>query len=244
MKTKTAIILAVIAIIVAVVIIITCMYYFLPREPFHSMEKSFTDIYHGKLFGSDHPNGAGSMDENTVRDREVLSAVIQKYNIHSMLDAPCGLFTWMKLVLSPFPTIRYSGMDIVKDQVDTNQNNYPLYQFIHGDISTHKLGKHDLIFSKEGTQHLKENTTLGFLQNVVDSGSTYLLITSYDVPENSDKNVDKDAPLQQLDAGGYREQNMLLPPYSYYLKKPLERFWIRKNPFTKTDQYLQLFQLR
>ena len=234
--------------VVMVIVIVALILYFIFRGKRHEEEydrvKSFTDVYRENKWGSKHPNGDGSLDENTTEDRKALSHVIVKYSIRSLLDAPCGLFSWMRHVVEKYPHIQYSGVDIVPDQIKTNQKNYPHLTFFQGDLSTTPLKKYDLIFSKECTQHLTEHTSMALLRNIVKSGSTFLLITSYDVPANSDENIDPDAPLHELDAGAYREQNMLLPPYSDVLTEPLERFWIRKNPFTQTPQYLQLFRLQ
>jgi hypothetical protein len=209
----------------------------------YDREKSFTDIFRQKLWGSNHPNGEGSLDENTQEDCDALIDVLKKYRINTMLDAPCGLFSWMRRVLHELPHVDYSGMDIVKDQVEQNKKHYPSLTFFQGDVSVYPLKKYDLVFSKECTQHLKESTTLDFLRNILKSGSTYLLITSFDVPVNSDDNIDPGSPLRNLDEGAYREQNLLLPPYSDLLVHPMERFFIRKNPYTQTPQYLQLFRL-
>lgn len=242
------VLLILIGVLVLVVVILSLVIYFVrcgcDKKEKYDREKSFTDIFRRKLFGSDHPNGEGSLDENTVKDQKALLAVITKYKVHKMLDAPCGLFSWMRLVLQQMPHLDYHGMDIVADQIHENKKKYPALTFVQGDVSTTDLAAYDLVFSKECTQHLKENTTLAFLEKVLKSGSAYLLITSYDVPVNSDANVDTDAPLRELDAGAYREQNLLLPPYSELLTKPRERFFIRTNPYTRTKQYLQLFSLR
>ena len=234
-------------IFVMVIIVLALVIYFIVRQrqqkETYDRQKSFTDIYRGKLFGSSHPNGEGSLEKNTLQDRDALVRVIQQYNISTMLDAPCGLFSWMRHVTKKIPHLKYSGMDIVTDQIVENKKKYPSLTFFQGDVATFPLGRYDLVFSKEGTQHLKEKTTLDFLRQVLQSGSTYLLITSYDVPVNSDENIDPGSPLRVLDEGAYREQNFLLPPYSHLLTSPIERFFIRKNPYTKTDQYLQLFRI-
>lgn len=233
-------------VLVIVVIILSLVIYFVVaanKKEKYDREKSFTDIYRRKLFGSDHPNGEGSLEKNTLQDQKALLEVLDKYNIHSMLDAPCGLFTWMERVTEQAPHVRYSGMDIVADQIQENKKNFQRLEFFQGDVSLYPLKKYDLVFSKECTQHLKESTTLAFLKNIVASGSTYLLITSFDVPVNSDENIDPGSPLRKLDAGAYREQNLLLPPYSDILTNPGERFRVRKNPYTQTEQYLQLFHL-
>ena len=44
-------------------------------------------------------SGPGSTIEYTKSVREIIKKVINEYSIKSMLDAPCGSFHWMPLVL-------------------------------------------------------------------------------------------------------------------------------------------------
>ena len=205
-------------------------------------EKSFTHIYKNRLWGIDHPNGFGSLDKYTVNDRLALSSIINKYNIKTMLDVPCGTVSWINMVLKNI-RIDYTGMDIVKEQIRDNKQKFPEYKFIHGDMTQTRIGKYDLIFSKEGTQHITEPATLNFLKNVKKSGSTYLCITHYDIPRNDDSIVSTSTGIPDLESGGYREQNFLLPPYHDYFNRVLEKFYIRQNIDTHNSQYLILFQI-
>ena len=52
--------------------------------------KAFDEIYAKKLWGEGIPSGLGSADACGVTAREILRQLLFKYNLLSMLDAPCG----------------------------------------------------------------------------------------------------------------------------------------------------------
>lgn len=204
------------------------------------LENVFTDIYQNKKWGSIHPNGFGSLTQNALNDISALQTVFKKYNIQSMYDAPCGTFSWIQEALPP--SIQYTGIDIVKQQILHNRQHFPQHSFIHADITSFSWSPpKDLIFCKECIQHLSEQDTLRFLQGVTNSQCRYLLITHFDVKHNSEQTVDK--PEWDIHNGGYREQNLLLSPYREYLSEPIETFFIRKT-FSQHSQYLLLFDLQ
>lgn len=235
-------------VILFIVLLVMCYYsyYYKPvvivENHVNNHEKAFTRIYKNKLWGTDHPNGFGSLDHYTENDRRALLTIINKYNIKTMLDVPCGTVSWINLVLKE-SDIDYSGMDIVKEQIIENKKRYPEYKFIHGDMTETRIGKYDLVFSKEGTQHITEKATLRFLDNLKKSGSTYACLTHYEIPQNSDDNAHLTDKIPDLESGAYREQNFLLPPYRDYFDKVLEKFYIRHNIQTHNSQYLILFKI-
>jgi len=215
----------------------------LQQKTGNQREKAFTTIYQQKLWGKEHPNGFGSLNEFTKNDKMSLLYLIKKYNIQNIFDVPCGTYSWMHEVIDT-TGIQYTGMDIVKEQVDTNRKKYPQHSFLHGDMTVSKFQSFDLIFSKEGTQHMTETSTLSFLERVQESKSKYLCLTHYDVSFNTDDTYDTINGIPDLESGAYREQNFLLPPYSLSAKmKLLDMFYIRNNIATKNSQYLLFFQV-
>ena len=68
-------------------------------------------------------SGTGSELEITKVIREGLKTLLSKYNIKSMLDAPCGDFNWMKVLL-PKIKVKYTGAEIVQDLIDSHNKNY------------------------------------------------------------------------------------------------------------------------
>ena len=67
---------------------------------FRSRESKFSEIYEKKGFtGEAYPlSGIGSSLEQTKKLREKLPELFKQYDIHSLVDAPCGDFFWMQSV--------------------------------------------------------------------------------------------------------------------------------------------------
>jgi len=234
-------------ILILLVFIITIslllFYYFSIKEKYNNYrESAFTKIYKEKLWGKEHPNGFGSLDIYTINDRNALSIILNKYDIKTMIDVPCGTMSWIYPVIKD-KNIQYTGMDIVKEQIDNNRKNYPQYTFIHSDMTLHKMDRYDLVFSKEGTQHMTEKSTIMFLNNVKKSNSKYICLTHYEIPENNDDKIDIIKGISDLESGAYREQNFLLPPYNKFFEKMEEKFYIRNNFTTHSAQFLILFKI-
>ena len=68
--------------------------------------------------------GPGSTLSYTKNLREKLPELLEKYNIKSMLDSPCGLFDWMSTVKFP-DNFKYTGADITSSIVEYNKNYFP-----------------------------------------------------------------------------------------------------------------------
>ena len=202
-------------------------------------EQAFTTIYRQRLWGTEHPNGFGSLPVHTMTDQRVLCEILQRWKIETMLDVPCGTVSWIANVLEQYPSLQYTGMDIVKDQILDNQRRFPQHTFVHADMTLASLGRYDLIFSKEGTQHMTKDATLAFLGAVKRSGSKYLCVTHYEIPENREEAIDPRPGIPDLPSGAYREQNFRLPPYNVF-PTVLGQWWIRKHISTQSSQYLLL----
>lgn len=234
----------VLSIILVFLIVAIIFYSSYHSETFNSNDRrlAFSNIYKHHFWGNEHPNGIGSTENNTQNDIAALQFILQKYKIQSILDCGCGTFSWFRHVLKNFPYIKYTGIDIVPDQIRNNQKANPEYTFFSLDVCTENLPyPSDLIFSKEMTQHLKEKSTIEFLKNC-RSKAKYIMLTSFDIQRNSDSLLFTNGNLPDLDKGAYREQNFLLPPYNEFLNKPMDRFYIRES-LHGTPQFLQLFQL-
>jgi len=216
-----------------------------PAKPSKKAD-AFTKIYKNRWWGNQHPNGPGSWIENTQQDQQAIHDVLTRYEIRTMLDVPCGTLSWLSHVLQHHPEVSYTGMDIVEEQVQENQKAFPWHRFLHGDMSKTSFQQYDLVFSKEGTQHMTREDTLRFLKAVRASGSKYLLCTSYDLPRNDETIIDTTHEIHSLEEGAYREQDFTKPPYSDVLTSPpIERYFIRYAIAAQhTPQYLLLFSLQ
>ena len=180
------------------------------------MERAFYSIFKNNFWSSLHVNGPGSTELASEDARHVLTKVIEKYNIRSIVDAPCGLYSWIGLISIP---IEYIGIDIVKEQIDQNTVKHKDKLFLHGNLAEEyplQAKNKDLIFCRHLTQHLSSETTLKVLNHFKESGCEYLLITNYkNITKNSEVCEWKSHNCPELDKGAHRPQNLLLPPYSF-----------------------------
>ena len=194
------------------------IYYRLIRYINMSMEEVFTNIYNQRAWGQDHRNGPGSTMAMTQSIRQILKGVIHKYQIKSIVDAGCGLYSWIDPIINR--DMEYIGIDIVKKQIEDNVisqlKSEKNLSFQYGDLlqelPENARGK-DLIFCKHLTQHLTAESTQKVLANFKASGCQYLLITDYEITPNSENCQWKSPECSALDAGACRCQNLVLPPY-------------------------------
>ena len=90
----------------------------------NTTEDKFTWIYRNNYWGIDESvSGSGSTLAYTENLRKELPKLINDFKINSVLDAPCGDFNWMKVLL-PTLNVNYTGADIVQDLVDSHNSNY------------------------------------------------------------------------------------------------------------------------
>lgn len=190
------------------------------------MEQAFTKIYDGSHWGSEHKNGPGSTFDATYIIRQTLHQIINKYQIKSIVDAPCGLYSWIDSIISS--QTEYIGLDIVKKQIDDNLR-LPVggknLKFIQCDLANsypEEAKNKDLIFCKHFTQHLTEMTTKKVLNNFKKSGCKYLLISNYNIDYNNEDIQWKSEGCPRLDEGACRPQNLLMHPYN--LSNVLENY--------------------
>jgi len=174
------------------------------------MKRVFSHIRQVNLWQStESVSGRGSELDCTASIRSALPLLFEKFGITSMLDAPCGDFNWMQHV--PRSGIQYTGMDVVPELIDRNQQRYgtATTRFVSGDITRDTLPTVDLIMSRDCLVHLSLQDGCRALNQFKQSGSCYLLVTTY--PETQ-KN--KDTP-----TGSWKPLNLCRPPFN--LPSPL-----------------------
>lgn len=149
-------------------------------------------------------SGPGSTVTETGRLRIELPRLMEQLACHTLLDAPCGDFNWMKEV--DFGIARYIGVDIVAPIVGANRRRYgdDSRSFLHLDIVSDALPRADLILCRDCLVHLSNRKAMRALQNLQASGSTYLATTTY---SNVQKNED-------IATGAWRPLDLTLPPFS------------------------------
>lgn len=144
-----------------------------------NIEDRFTEIYRLNHWGSrESVSGPGSTMEHTELVRHQLPALFDIFFIKTVLDAPCGDFRWMKLVLD-HSDITYIGGDIVKPLIEElrTHNTNARSTFIHLDITTDPFPSADLWICRDCLFHFSFKDTFRALERYIESGIPYLLTT-------------------------------------------------------------------
>ena len=188
-----------------------------------SREERFTWIYRHNIWrNSESRSGSGSTLEYTKNIRESLKLLIQDYSLHSILDAPCGDFNWMKVFLDEV-NIKYIGADIVKPMIDLLNDRYssPLTSFCALDITSDPLPYADLMICRDCLFHLSEADIKLVLVNFLKSKIPYLLTTTH-ITDSGFLNKD-------VVTGDFRLINLFFEPYNFPAD-PLVRIVDFKEP--------------
>lgn len=196
-----------------------------------NLQQTFTNIYEQNSWGSsESASGAGSEKKSTELLRKELPVLLQKFNIKSILDIPCGDWNWMKYV--DLCGASYIGADIVESLIQKNKEIYKGVDFRVLDITKDTLPKVDLIFVRDCLGHLNNHNVSLALRNCRESGSKYLLSTSF---TKWDKNPD-------IEDGGWKCINLMIPPFQlnpiYLINEDCREGYPHYN-----DKCMVLFQL-
>jgi hypothetical protein len=133
-----------------------------------------------------------------------LPKLLDKYQVGSMLDIPCGDFNWMQHV--DMGKIQYVGGDIVRKLIDQNRKAFQSKgKFEVLDLTKGALPKVDLIFCRDCLVHLSYNDITLALDNIVKSGAKYLLTTSFYNRENN----------RDISTGQWRPINLQKVPFNF-----------------------------
>jgi hypothetical protein len=134
-----------------------------------------------------------------------LPLLLQDLHAHTLLDAGCGDFNWMRRVT--LTGINYTGVDVVPELIARNRQLYENEQttFAVVDITRDRLPEVDAILCRECFIHLSLRNIKAALTNFKKTGATYLLCTTH-----SSVNVNTDCP-----DGGWRSLNFRLPPFEF-----------------------------
>lgn len=175
------------------------------------IEDIFSKIHNENFWGSDESiSGSGSELTQTSQILKDLPSIINRYDIKSILDIPCGDFNWMKHF--DFKELNYLGGDIVKAIVSDNNLKYRKenISFLELDLTQSPLPKSDLIICRDCLVHLSNDYIFKSINNIIRSESKYLLSTSF-----FDKNENYD-----IVTGDWRPLNLEKPPFNF--PKPVD----------------------
>jgi hypothetical protein len=168
----------------------------------------FSHIYKsgGFSIGNEPLSGSGATLSQTKSVREEIPKILKELNAKTIIDAPCGDFTWMKEV--DLNDYEYIGIDIVEELIKKDNNEYANGKrtFLVRDIVKDSIPTADLILCRDCFVHLSNKDVLRTIRNFKRSGSLYLLTTTFTKLETN-KNL--------VSGRGWRPINLERPPFNF-----------------------------
>ena len=140
----------------------------------------FTEIYKMNYWKGDQSiSGTGSDISQVQEIIKQLNPLINKFNIKTVLDLPCGDFNWMKYV--NLNDVNYLGIDIVEELITNNINMYSKknIHFKTKNLIIDSIPKCDLIINRDCLVHFSFIDIYKSLQNIKQSQSKFLLTTTF-----------------------------------------------------------------
>lgn len=175
-----------------------------------SIEETFTNIYDNCHWGKNTENkgtsGPGSSLKATTSYRVFLQQFLKAFHINNVVDFGCGDWEFSQHI--DWNGITYTGYDVVKHVVETNQQKYAKQnvRFIHENGLMTELPSADLLICKDVLQHLSLKNIKRFLKQT--SKFKYCLITN-DVHPHTLTSDNPDIP-----NGSYRHLDLTAPPFN------------------------------
>ncbi len=209
-------------------------------RPHKTAESLFTHYYNKRIWkggGQETVSGAGSTLEYTANIRKELPPLLERLQVTTMLDAPCGDFNWFRQMARP-EGMQYIGGDIVRPLVDRNTELYAnaTTTFRYLDITQGPLPAVDLWLCRDCLFHLPTQSALEAIDNFLKSNIPYLLTTHH---PRCNENTD-------IPTGLFRQINLELPPYSFpparfYMDDWIEGYPVRSLGLWHRDDLVRAF---
>ena len=86
----------------------------------NDVKDRFTKIYQSNYWNNDESvSGFSSTVAATENLKSQLTVILEKFNIETILDDPCGDFNWMNFFLKENKLKNYIGVDLVSEIIKT-----------------------------------------------------------------------------------------------------------------------------
>jgi hypothetical protein len=167
------------------------------------MKDVFANIIEKRKW-STHICGPGSTMSYTEGLRNDLLPFLQKHDISSILDIPCGDFSWMSTT-NITEELDYIGADIVDSLITNAKISYPNVDFRVLDLTKDELPQVDLIFCRDCLLHLSLKDVDKAFYNIAKSNIKYILTSNWADADNT----------KDIATGNHRFLNFKASPYSF-----------------------------
>ncbi len=160
---------------------------------------------HNLWQGPETSSGPGSSLTQTAAVATALPELCQRYQVHSLLDVPCGSFNWMARV--NLPDVHYTGGDIVPEIVAeaVRQHGKRERKFLELDLTCSPLPTADLLLCRDCFVHLSFKDIAKAVENIRNSQIKYLLTTTFTA----------ESSFRDIVTGDWRPLNLEQPPFSF-----------------------------
>ncbi|MBF0325784.1 MAG: methyltransferase domain-containing protein [Alphaproteobacteria bacterium] len=167
--------------------------------------KAFGEIYRQNGWGAKETKcGWGSTLAQTEVLRRKLPDLLRFLGADIVIDAGCGDANWISQISQDFRL--YLGFDLVEEAImdmRKRHNRRLSHSFAVADITRDVLPKGDVIVCRDVLTHLPADMTLEALARFKQSGSAYLLATTFTDTANSDIRI-----------GGWYPSNLTAAPFN------------------------------
>jgi len=179
------------------------------REEFRDLNlpERFERIARTNLWGAESSrSGLGSQLDATAGLRAALPAFLERHGVSSLLDVPCGDFSWLSTIDLRIP---YIGADIVETLALENEKRFggprSNRRFVHLDLTRDPLPRADAVLCRDCLVHLSFEHILRAIDNIRGSGARYLLTTTFLEHEQN----------EDIEDGDWRMLNLRRPPFDF-----------------------------
>ena len=170
---------------------------------------TFLSIYKHNYWGdTESVSGPGSTLKYTDHIRTEIPKILSRFQVTSMIDAPCGDMNWMSHILNTYP-ISYIGGDIVPDLIVRNRRDFenPSTEFANFDVTKDKFPNVDLWLCRALFFHLSNREIYLALSNFANSQIKYMLVTNHST-EDDFVNID-------IATGDWRLLDLMKSPFNF-----------------------------
>jgi len=172
----------------------------------YSPREAFDYIYRNRHWaGKESVSGEGASQDQTAQLRAVLPRRLRELETHTLLDLPCGDFSWMREVT--LPVAQYVGADLLPALIAEHQARYADDRrcFLVLDLTVDALPPADVLLCRDCLVHLSFADVARALANIKRGGIDYLLTTTF---PSCDQNED-------VVTGDWRLLNLERPPFNF-----------------------------